>query len=358
MNISNLKILFLVCIFFFFSCSLTVDQKIDEILSDYSGNVPGASLIVIKSGKPLFKKTFGMADLQKGVKVSSKTNFRLASVTKQFTAMCIMMLVERKQLKYSDTLSDIFKNYPDYGKEITLTHLLQHSSGLIAYENILADSVTKQVLDKDILEMMMGQDSTYYQSGSKYRYSNSGYALLAMIIEKKSGKSFAQFLNENIFVPLKMDNSVAYENGVSTIKNRAFGYAIDESEEIKTNNFIFKDQSRTSAVLGDGGIYSSINDLFKWDQALYADKLVSKETLAKAWSAGIIPDSPDNIYGFGWRIDQFEGHKRVHHNGSTSGFRNTLQRFPDDSLTVILLTNRAEPNVAPFVEEIARLFLD
>ncbi len=340
------------------ACSISREQRIDEILERYSGNVPGASLIVIKNGEALLKKAYGIADLERAVKISSKTNFRLASITKQFTAMCIMILVEQSKLKYDDTLTEIFKEFPDYGKEITITHLLQHTSGLIAYEDLLDDSVTVQVLDKDILEMMMKQDSTYYQPGTSYRYSNSGYAVLAMIIEKVSGITFAQFLSENIFKSLNMQNSVAFESSISVVKKRAFGYEFVDFAEATDSSYVFKDQSRTSAVLGDGGIYSSVDDLIKWDQALYTERLVSKESLSKAWTPGEVPDSPDNVYGFGWRIDKFEGHKRLHHNGSTSGFRNSIQRFPDDSLTVILLTNRDEPNVFPFVEEIASIYLN
>ncbi len=200
------------------ACSISREQRVDEILERYSGNVPGASLIVIKNGEALLKKAYGIADLKRAVKITSKTNFRLASITKQFTAMCIMILVEQSKLKYDDTLTEIFKEFPDYGKEISITHLLQHTSGLIAYEDLLDDSVTVQVLDKDVLEMMMKQDSTYYQPGLRYRYSNSGYAVLAMIIKKVSGITFAQFLNKKVFKPLDMQNSMAFESGISVIK--------------------------------------------------------------------------------------------------------------------------------------------
>ncbi len=346
------KIAFSICLLLMLgACTHSTNQKIDKILSDYSGDVPGASLIIIKNGKVFLQKSYGLADLEKHVPVTAATNFRLASITKQFTAMCIMMLVEQEKLKYDDTLKDIFPDFPEYGKKITIAQLLNHSSGLIAYENLLADSVTRQILDKDVLEMVMMQDSTYFEPGFKHRYSNSGYAVLAMIIEKVSGRSFATFLAENIFMPLKMDATVAFQDGISEVENRAFGYADTDS------GFIFKDQSRTSAVLGDGGIYSSVNDLYKWDQALYTGKLVSKPTLQIAWTPQKLEGTPDNIYGFGWRIDSLAGHRRLHHNGATSGFRNSIQRFPDDSLTVILLTNRSEPSVFPLLENIAQLLL-
>ena len=337
---------------FLATCTMNKEQKIDELLSDYQGDVPGASLIVIKNGQPVIKKAYGLADLEDKIPVESKSTFRLASVTKQFTAMCIMMLVERGKLKYNDTLYDIFPDFPDYGKKITIERLLQHTSGLVDYENLLPDTMTGQVLDKDVLNLMKQQDSAYFEPGLKYQYSNTGYAVLAMVVEKLSGLSFARFLSKNIFNPLNMQISVAYEKGISEVPFRTFGYAVTDS------GFIFRDQSPTSAVLGDGGIYISVEDMFKWDQALYTDKLVSFASLQRAWTPGNPPETPDNTYGFGWRIDEYKGHKRIHHNGSTCGFRNCIQRFPNDSLTIILLTNRDEPDVFPIVQAISDLFLE
>jgi CubicO group peptidase (beta-lactamase class C family) len=208
-----------------------------------------------------------------------------------------------------------------------------------------------QVLDKDILKMMVTQDSTYFPAGAQYRYSNSGYAVLAMIVEKISGKSFAQFLQENIFKPLGMKNTVAYQKGISTVKHRAMGYRQEGGQ------FIFSDQSLTSAVLGDGGIYSSVEDLFKWDQALYTEKLVKKETLAAAFTPSVLANGKSLDHGFGWRLDQYRGYRRLFHTGSTCGFRNVIQRYPDANFSVIILTNRAEPDVAPLADKLTDLFL-
>lgn len=262
-----------------------------------------------------------------------------------------MQLVQSGRLGYEDNLQKIFPEFPQYGHNVTIRHLLQHTSGLIAYEDLIPDTATVQVLDKDVLKMMMTQDSTYFPPGSQYRYSNSGYAVLAMIVEKISGVSFAQFLKKNIFKPLGMKNTLAYEKGISAVKNRAMGYRQEGGQ------FIFSDQSVTSAVLGDGGIYSSAEDLLKWDQALYTEKLVKKETLAAAFTPGVLSDGKPLDYGFGWRLDQFNGHRRLTHTGSTSGFRNVIQRYPDDNFTVIILTNRAGPEVTPLADKLAEMFL-
>ena len=325
--------------------------QIDKFFSPYKGEAaPGAAVMVIKNGKPIFKKAYGLANLENKTPVALATNFRLASVTKQFTAMCIMKLVQSGRLGYEHTLQQIFPEFPTYGDNITIRHLLQHTSGLIAYEDLIPDTATVQVRDKDVLRMMMAQDSTYFPPGAQYRYSNSGYAVLAMIVEKVSGKSFAQFLQENIFQPLGMKNTIAHEKGISTVKNRALGYRQEGGQ------FIFADQSVTSAVLGDGGIYSSVEDLLKWDRALYTEKLVKQEALVAAFAPGVLLDGKALEYGFGWRLDQFNGHRRVMHTGSTSGFRNVIQRYPDDNFTVIILTNRAAPEVAPLAEKLAELF--
>ncbi|MFQ5583658.1 MAG: serine hydrolase domain-containing protein [Calditrichia bacterium] len=327
-------------------CSRAKEKAVDQLFRPYRGkDVPGAAVMVIQNGHPILTRTYGMANLEKGIPVTPETNFRLASVTKQFTAMCIMMLKERGRLKYSTTLGEIFPGFPDYGKEITIRQILHHTSGLIAYEDLIPDSATIQVLDRDVLKMMMAQDSTYFPPGSDYRYSNSGYAVLAMVIEKVSGKPFAAFLRDNIFTPLKMSHTVAYQKGVSEVTNRAYGYTV-EGDSVR-----FSDQSATSAVLGDGGIYSSINDLYKWDQALYSEKLISRESLKLAFTPAL------ETYGFGWRIDEYRGHFRVHHTGGTRGFRTVIQRYPRDKFTVIILTNRNDPGVAPLAEKLTDLYL-
>ncbi len=342
----NLFTLFLFMLFVIASCSKTFEEKTDQLFKPYTGQkMPGAAVLIIKDGKILFAKTYGQADLETHTPVTAQTNFRLASVTKQFTAMCILQLIEQGKLDYKTKLTEVFPDFPAYGKTISIQNILQHTSGLLAYEDLIPDTVKTQVLDKDVLALMKRQDSTYFEPGTKYRYSNTGYAVLAMVIEKISGQRFAQYLLKNIFKPLKMETSVAYEKGISTVANRAKGYAVTDS------GIFDSDQSAYSAVLGDGGIYSNLNDLLKWDQALYTEKLVSATMLKKAFTP-----FKEN-YGFGWRIDTYKGHKRIHHTGSTSGFRNVIQRFPEDHFTVVILTNRKAPGVRPLAEKLVDWFL-
>jgi CubicO group peptidase (beta-lactamase class C family) len=339
-------------LFLIFNCSVNRASKIDQLFKIYEGNGPGAALMIIKDGTPILTKTYGMADIEKKIPIETHTNFRLASFTKQFTALCIMMLQEQQKLSYDQNLNEIFPDFPAYGEQITIRHLLHHTSGLIDYESLIPDTATIQVLDKDVLNMMMQQDSTYFPPGAEYRYSNSGYAVLAMIVEKIAGQPFAQFLKENIFDPLEMTNTVAYEKGFSEVKNRAFGYANEDGK------LVFKDQSLTSAVLGDGGIYSSVRDLFKWDQALYTEKLVRLETLEQAFTPGILNDGKKLDYGFGWRIDEYNGFGWIHHTGQTCGFTTIIQRYPEQQFSIIILTNRNEPMLMELADRLADLFFD
>lgn len=333
-----------------FLMTLTVcegkEQQVDTLFSAYQGrSVPGASVLVVRDGKPVLIASYGMADLEKSVAVQPESNFRLASITKQFTATCVMMLVEQGALSLDDTLTDVFDGFPEYGNSITLRHLLQHNSGLIDYESLIADDFVGQVSDRDALASMYDVDSTYFKPGTKYRYSNTGYAMLAMLIEDVSGMPFPDFLQENIFGPLGMDGTVAYQKGISTVSNRAFGYTVEGDEVIES------DQSTTSAVLGDGGIYTSVLDYYKWDQALYTEKLLSSDSLNKMWTGNF------GEYGLGWRVDVKDGHRRLHHDGSTSGFRNYVIRYPDEQLTVLVLTNRRGPDVMPLAEAVAEMYL-
>ncbi len=332
-------------------CRQPHETEVDALFADFTGDRPGASVLVVRDGRPVFVKSYGLAALDGRIPATPETNYRLASVTKQFTAMSVMMLVERKLLTLDTTLADIFPGFPSYGAGVTVRHLLTHTSGLVAYEDLMDPSDTLQVLDRDVLAIMASVDSTYFKPGSAYRYSNSGYAVLAMIVEKVSGMPFSDFLEENVFRPAGMKKSVAFVKGVNKVKNRAFGYAPDG------NGFVFSDQSTTSAVLGDGGIYTSVADMFRWDQALYTDKLVSVEMLTRAYTSAVLESGERTGYGFGWSIGDYKGCHRVYHSGSTCGFRTAIHRYPDDRFTVVVLMNRRVAKPDELAERITDIFL-
>jgi CubicO group peptidase (beta-lactamase class C family) len=308
-------------------------NEVNALMTRYDGAVPGASLLVVHDGRPVLRKSWGLADVEAGVKAGPSTNYRLASVTKQFTAAAILLLVQDGKLNLADRIRTFFPALPSSLDSVTIQHLLTHTSGIVDYEDVMPSGTTEQLHDVDVLRLLEAHDTTYFKAGTSYQYSNSGYALLALIVQKASGKSFATFLHERIFAPLGMNRTVAFENGISTVANRAFGYTL------RNKQWTRKDQSTTSAVLGDGGIYSSIDDLAKWDAALYDSRLLSDESRRLAFTPHTDTDKPDVKYGFGWRITG----ETLWHSGETSGFRNVIVRNPSRQLTVIMLTNRDDP---------------
>ncbi len=232
--------------------------QIDSIFSSLkSTSAPGAAVLVVRNGQPVFRRGYGVTDLRTLRLIDAETNFRLASFTKQFTAMCIMLLAHDGKLHYDDHLTDFFPEFPAYGKPITVRNLLNHTSGLPDYEDILTahypnthDAQIPQIHDAGVLKLLEQQTAGKFAPGTKWEYSNSGYAVLAIIVEKVSGKSFGQFLRERIFNPLKMTNTLAYEKGKNEVPHRAYGHTKEKDGWRET------DQSPTSAVLGDGGIYT------------------------------------------------------------------------------------------------------
>jgi CubicO group peptidase (beta-lactamase class C family) len=317
--------------------------KVDALLRNYAGDLPGAGVLVLRDGQPVVRAGYGLAELETGTPAAPETNYRLASVTKQFTAASILLLAEDGRLKLDDNAHKWLPSLPKAAETVTIHHLLTHTSGLIDYEDVIPEDVTAQLHDANVLRLLETQERTYFPPGSGYRYSNSGYALLALIVQRASGKTFATFLRERIFQPLGMSNTVAYEEGISTVNNRAFGYTQEAGGWSRT------DQDQTSAVLGDGGIYSSIDDLAKWDAALYDGRLLQPSSLQAAFTPATHTDDPETEYGYGWRITG----ETLWHSGETVGFRNVIVRYPKRHMTVIVLTNRNEPEPYQLALEIA-----
>ena len=320
--------------------------SVDELMQPYAGAAPGACVLVLRDGAPVFRRGYGLANLEERTPATPVTNYRLASVTKQFTAAAILLLAEDHRLGLDDPVRRWLPSLPPAADAVTVRRLLTHTSGLIDYEDVIPATLTRQLRDADVLEILKSQDRTYFAPGAGYRYSNSGYALLALIVEKASGKSFATFLHERIFQPLGMNGTVAFEDGVSSVPNRAFGYSQANGTWIRT------DQSQTSAVLGDGGVYSSIDDLARWDAALYDERLLTAESRRLAFTPATPTDDPAVQYGFGWRITG----DSVWHSGETMGFRNVIVRDLKRRLTVVILTNRDDPEPYRTAVAIADLF--
>ncbi|MEO5510558.1 MAG: serine hydrolase domain-containing protein [Longimicrobiales bacterium] len=319
--------------------------SIDRMFSAFTNDgAPGASVAIARNGRLVFARGYGMADLEAHVPAGTLTNYRLASVTKAFTAMAILTLVRDGTLSLDDEVRSVLPEMPAYTAGVRVRHLLTHSSGMPTYEDLMLDGETEQVHDRDMFRLLARTDSMYFKPDTQYRYSNTGYSLLALIVERKSGMTFADFLAQRIFKPLDMSGTVAHTDGVSTVERRAYGYSERGGVWRRT------DQSTTSAVLGDGGVYSSVTDLLKWDLALRTPAYARPDSPA-------FPDSAGHNYAFGWFHDRFNGHRREWHQGETRGFNNIFHRYPDDGLTIIILTNRNDSEPWKIADRIATLYL-
>jgi CubicO group peptidase (beta-lactamase class C family) len=330
-----------------------------------SSAAPGLAVLVVRDGKTVFERGYGVTDLRTMRVIDGATNFRLASVSKQFTAMAIMLLAHDHTLAYDDRLADVLPGFPGYGRAITIRHLLTHTSGLRDYEDLMPkpaadvpDSESQQITDAGALELLKRERGTTFPPGSRWEYSNSAYCVLAMVVEHVSGKPFGTFLRERVFAPLKMTRTVAYQKGWNDVSSRAYGHTPTDTGWKET------DQSPTSATLGDGGIYSSLDDLAKWDAALREHTLLGEVEMREALTPAVVqdpaaigPDGQPVRYGFGWFLNPHSGHDRMWHYGETVGFRTTIQRFPKAGLTVIILANRSDVVPTDDALKVADLFL-
>jgi CubicO group peptidase (beta-lactamase class C family) len=288
-----------------------------------------------------------MADLERRVTATPETDYRLASLTKQFTAMAILLLARDGKLRLDQPAREVLAELPPAARDVTLRHLLNHTSGVWDYEDLIPEARTTQLDDQDVLSLVAAKDSLYFPAGTQYRYSNSGYVLLGIIVSRASGMPLPEFLRARIFQPLGMEQTVMHVEGKDTVPRRAFGYSP------KGGGFVQTDQSVTSATLGDGGIYSNVDDLAKWDAALAGAQLVDSAMMAQIATPPALPAGATTQYGFGWFVDVYRGEPRWRHPGETSGFHNEIQRYPRRHLTIVILTNRSSGEPQAIAERIA-----
>ena len=317
---------------------------------------PGAAVMVRQNGRTIFEHGYGVRDLRTLRRIDAKTNFRLASFTKQFTAMAAMLLIHDGKLRYEQKLNEIFPDFPAYGQAITIRHLLTHTAGLPDYEDLMeggAWTAENQIQDDEVLALLKKAAGCQFVPGTSWSYSNSGYVVLGSIIGKVSGKPYAQFLHDRIFEPLQMGHTLVYLKGTNNVPERAYGHTKDGEHFVET------DQSSMSATQGDGRVYSNLQDLAKWDSAIENHTLLREEEMRPALTSvkledGSEPNWPkrpndDNphpgkpvAYGFGWFLDPFEGRARMWHTGGTMGFRTVIERFTSDRTTIVVLCNRTD----------------
>jgi CubicO group peptidase (beta-lactamase class C family) len=353
-------------------------SRVDSVFASRTdAKSPGLAVLVRHRGRTVFARGYGVRDLRTFAPIDAQTNFRLASFAKQFTAMAIMLLIHDGKLRYTTSLAEVFPGFPAYGRSITVRHLLTHTSGLPDYEDLMEAaektggptwSSAHQIQDGEVLQLLQQQTAGKFAPGTSWAYSNSGYVVLGLLVARISGEPFGQFLHDRIFAPLLMRHTLVYEKTGTAIADRAYGHTRHGEAFSET------DQSSTSATLGDGGVYSNVADLAKWDEALEKHTLLSREEMASAWMPATLangtpphwPAAPgeDNLapgqpvsYGFGWFLGPHHGRPRVWHSGSTIGFRTVIERFPADRLTIVILSNRTDLDPGKLAMEVADLFL-
>jgi len=317
-----------------------ISTPLDQLFSDYAGAVPGVSAMLLQDGVVQFATAFGLADVERKTPATPATNYRLASVSKQFTAMALLLLVADGRLALDDSLARFFAGAPPRWRHVTLLHLLTHTAGLRDYEDLIPPDTSAPLCDQDVLDLVRPHADGYHDPGAAFRYSNTGYCLLALIVAQVANQPFAAFLRAHIFAPLEMIDTVAYAGGGADVARRAYGYSRHGQAWART------DQSLTSATLGDGGIYSSVVDLARWDAALAYGRLLPAPLLARVFSPHVA--TPDGAaYGLGWYL---RAPHIAYHTGETIGFRTAIVRRRDARLTAIVLANRSDASPRALAE--------
>ncbi|KFF19915.1 serine hydrolase [Flavobacterium hydatis] len=310
-------------------CNIGAQNKsaeLDKLMKHYHANgVFNGTILVSENGKVIYRNAFGYANNETKQLLTPESCFDLASVSKQFTAMGIMILKEKNKLSYDDKLIKYFPEFPAYANDITIRNLLNHTSGLLNYYEF---SDKDNLTNFEIFKILINRNQLNFKPGEKYAYNNGGYVMLALIIEKVSGVSFTTFMKKNIFDPLKMKNTSVCNDPGFKIKNRAIGYnRIGEIDDYKISH------------TGSTSIFSNVDDLFLWEQSLYTEKLVSKKTMDEAFTPATLKNGSVSNYGFGWRISKDKQQKSVEHSGRQFGYRTFIKRDLTKNNSYILLTN-------------------
>lgn len=304
------------------------------------------NVLIAEKGKILYQKSFGKANAATGETLNAESVFELASVSKQFTAMGILLLQKEGKLRLEDSLRKYFPELPYSG--ITVKHLLQHTSGLPDYMNLMLSkgNVNTIMTNADMIALLAKhKPKRNFVPGEKWEYSNTGYALLASIIEQVSGRSFGDYLAASIFGPLKMKNTFVYRRRFESrvVNNYAYGYIMNP----KTKEYVLPDSLLMTAkmvycldgITGDGTVNSTTGDLLKWDRALYTEKLISKEMLAAAFTPGMLNNGKAHHYGYGWAVGEFQNRKIINHSGGWPGYATFIERHTETDKTIIILSN-------------------
>jgi CubicO group peptidase (beta-lactamase class C family) len=341
MGTSVLILLMLTFVLSFTTQAQTIAAKqlaaaFDKLLTEQfkPGGTGCAALVAVK-GQIIYKKAFGMANLELNVPMQPDMIFRIGSITKQFTAVSILQLMEQGKLSLQDDITKFIPDYPTNGYKITIEHLLTHTSGIKSYTSVpeFQEYIRDDKKPEDVIKLFRNQPMEF-APGTKWNYNNSGYFLLGYIIEKVSGKTYPEYIEENLFKPLGMSNSL-YGSDSKIIRNRAWGYQPEGDEVVNA------DMMSMTLPYSAGSIQSTVEDLFKWNQALHSYKLVKKETLEKAFTEYKLANGKGTAYGYGWMLKQLQGSPTIEHGGAINGYLANAIYLPDEDIFVAVFSNNS-----------------
>lgn len=327
-------------------------ERVDEILREVvDPKGPGVGVLVLRNGQVLYRKGLGQANLEHRIPVTAKTVFDLASCSKAFTAMAIMILADRGRLAFDDDVRRFLPKLPEYhrGRPVRIDDLLHHTSGIRDYLGLLekVKGDPGRIKNKDVLKLLAKQ-KLEFPTGTRFSYSNSNYCLLALIIERVSGLSYGQFLRREIFEPLGMKSSHVYEDTRQVVANRAYGYGKSD------NGYSWSHSDLVTT--GDGGVMATMDDLAIWDRALREARLVKPEIVQRAFTPGKLDSGEEQDYGFGWALTRGEGKRIASHSGGWYGTSTYVERGLDDAVTVIVLSNDERFESVTIGRRISRIF--
>lgn len=339
--------------------SVRVDAAVRRQMKDQ--RIPGLSLAVVRNGKVVKAAGYGVADLELNVPVRPQTIFEAGSITKQFTASAVMLLVEDGKVRLDDSIAKYFPEAPDSFKAITVWNLLTHTSGLPDYwGDTEASAYTKGIVDfrreytDDELARAYFATALDFRPGERWSYCSSGYNLLGILIRRVTGRTYSEFLRERIFAPLDMDATRVF-SWADIVPDRARGYDLVAGAWKNTGSWM--SQSVMSGA--DGGLLTNVLDLAKWDAALYSDRVLRRGTRDAMWAPLDLPTGSASSGGIGWFIAQAHGHRVIYHTGGGYGFYADISRYVDDGLTIIVMTNvdESHADILRLVGAIAEIYL-
>jgi CubicO group peptidase (beta-lactamase class C family) len=332
-------------------------EQVDKLFARWDKpDSPGCALAIIKNGQIIYRRAYGMADLERGVPITTTSVFDVGSISKQFTALSIALLAKQGKLSLDDDIRKYIPEIPDYGSRITIRNLIYHTSGLRDYVPLMALAempFENYYRYQQLLDLLARQKELNFKPGEEHFYSNSGYLLLAQIVRQASGKSLRDFAEENIFKPLEMNNTRFLDDHGSIVRNRAIGYTPKEDGNGYNTKMSFFD------LVGDGGLLTTVEDLFLWDQNFYQNKLGGggSELVNQLLIPGTLSNGKPFQYAYGLRISEYKGLPIVRHGGEWAGYVAEMIRFPKQNFSVILLANTDSINPARLTKLVAEIYL-